>query len=502
MKFFRWNKHYLGWGLTAFIVIIASIIVGTMLVNIESIGKGIGNFMSAITPITYGLIFAYLLTPVMSFFEKRAFKNLFTKSDKPFAEIAKHEIPESEGKDSAKYSHLKMYVRNAPRRIVSIVVTFIIFIGIIVGILVAIIPQLTTTIKLLVDNIPDYMKNLAAWTQEMFTNYPEIGAEITNIINDAGSTLRSFLSTSILPQMGDYLGFLTNGIMSLVGLVMNLIFGLVVAIYCMYSKELFAAQAKKVLYTLFSVKCANAMITGVRKIHKSFGNFITGTIIDSFVVGCITFIVTTIAQVPFALLVSVIMGLTNIIPYFGPFIGLVPSLFLIFMEDPVMCIVFTIIVLVIQNVNGNIISPRILGESTGLTSFWVIFAILVGQGMFGFWGLIIGIPLFAVVYSAAKSFVSGKLESKGLPPGSDEYTDIDVINENDLTPVSLTETIAVEQEAKAAKEAETKERKRREREEKKAMLEEKIGGIVSGQDSTSARGDTSGSHKNKKKKRR
>ncbi len=499
MKFFRWNKHYLGWGLTAFIVIIASIIVGSMLVNLEGIGKGVGNFLSAISPIIYGMIIAYLLAPIMSFFEKRVFSKTFTKSDKPFAEIANHDV--GGNKESEKYAHLKMYVRNAPRRIVSIIVTFIIFVGIIVGILVAIIPQLTATIKLLVDNIPTYMTNLVSWTQEMFTNYPEVGAEITNIINDAGSTLRSFLSTSILPQMGDYLGFLTNGIMSLIGLLMNLIFGMVVAIYCLYSKELFAAQAKKVLYTFLSVKRANSIIIGARKLHKSFGNFITGTIIDSFVVGCITFIVTTVAQVPFALLVSVIMGLTNIIPYFGPFIGLVPSLFLIFMEDPVMCIVFTIIVLIIQNVNGNIISPRILGESTGLTSFWVIFAILVGQAMFGFWGLIIGIPLFAVIYSAFKTFVAGKLSAKGLPPGSDEYTDIAVINDTDLTPVSLTEAIAEEQEAAAAKEAEAKERKRREREEKKAMLEEKFGGIVSGQDNTKSKQNNGNKQKSGKKRR-
>ena len=506
MKFFRWNKHYLGWGLTAFIVIIASIVVGSMLVNIGSIATGIGEFLTAVSPIIYGLIFAYLLAPVMTFFEKRVFRNLFTKSDKPFAEIANHDVAEDEKDSGEKYAHLKMYVRNPPRRIISIIVTFVIFIGIIVGILVAIVPQLTATIKLLVDNIPTYMTNLVSWTQEMFTNYPEIGAEITNIINDAGSTLRSFLSTSILPQMGDYLGFLTNGIMSLVGLLMNLIFGIVVAIYCLYSKELFAAQAKKILYSAFSVKRANTLITGMRKLHKSFGNFITGTIIDSFVVGCITFIITTIAQVPFALLVSVVMGVTNIIPYFGPFIGLVPSLFLIFMEDPVMCIVFTVIVLIIQNVNGNIISPRILGESTGLTSFWVIFAILVGQATFGFWGLIIGIPLFAVIYSAFKAFIAGRLTKKGLPPGSDEYTDIALISENDLAPVSLTESIAAEQEAAAKKETAEKERKRAALEEKKAALAEKFGGIVSGQDSNNGTGRKKPNNSNKaengRKKRR
>ena len=149
-------------------------------------------------------------------------------------------------------------------------------------------------------------------------------------------------------------------------------------------------------------------------------------------------------------------------------------LFLIFMEDPVMCIVFTIIVLIIQNLNGNVISPRILGESTGLTSFWVIFAILVGQGIFGFWGLIIGIPLFAVIYSAVRTFISEKLEKKGLPAGSDEYTDIESFSGEDAQPVSLFETNEAERKLKAEKEAAAKARKKKELEEKKEKLKNSI----------------------------
>ncbi|MBR5090848.1 MAG: AI-2E family transporter, partial [Ruminiclostridium sp.] len=318
--------------------------------------------------------------------------------------------------------------------------------------------------------------NVSNWVTDAFSGFPEIGEELAAMINDAGATLKNFLNTTILPQITDYLGFLTSGIMSVIGTILNLIFGIVVAIYCLYSKELFAAQAKKTLYCLLPMKRANRFIASMRKIHRSFGNFITGTIIDSFVVCCLTFIVTTFSGVPFALLVSVIMGVTNIIPYFGPFIGLVPSLFLIFMENPFMCIIFTIIVLVIQNLNGNIISPRILGESTGLTSFWVIFAILAGQGIFGFWGLIIGIPLFAVIYSAAKTFISDRLKRKGFPSGSDDYTDIDsfVDTEGDIVPVSLSERVEKERAEKAAKEAEAKARKKKEFEEKKKKFEDKF----------------------------
>ena len=454
MKFYRWNKHYLGWGITAFVVISLSIILVMMLSNLDSILDGIGKFIGAISPIIYGLIIAYLLSPVVMTFETRVFGKSFTKYDAKVSPKVKVRKKTETDEIEQEEIELKPYVTNKIRRGVSIAVTFVIVFGILIGMIAAMIPQLTTTLKMLVANIPSYITNITQWVTDIFQEYPNIGEQINSIINVSLSQLQNYLSTDIIPKMGDYLGFLTNGIMSIVGTIMNIIFGIVVAIYCLYSKELFSAQLKKTLYSAISVKRANRIVTDMRKIHRSFGNFITGTLIDSFVVGCITFIVTTIAGVPFSLLVSVIMGFTNIIPYFGPFIGLVPSLILIFMESPVMCIVFTIIVLVIQNLNGNIISPKILGGSTGLTSFWVIFAILVGQGIFGFWGLIIGIPLFAVIFSAAKTFITDKLEAKGLPRSSAAYTDVDVFREEDLTPVSLSDKLAAEQAEKTKKENE------------------------------------------------
>ena len=168
------------------------------------------------------------------------------------------------------------------------------------------------------------------------------------------------------------------------------------------------------------------------------------------------------------------MGITNIIPYFGPFIGAVPSAFLILMEDPFKCLIFIIIVLVIQNLNGNVLSPRILGESMGLSGFWVVFAILAGQGIFGFWGMIIGIPLFAVIYSAARSFISSRLDKKGLPAGSDVYTDVKCIDPETLSPVSLSKANAGEQRERELFEKQRQEEKRRERQEKAEALRSKF----------------------------
>jgi len=456
---FKWNKQYLGWGLTAFFVIAAAILVLFAIMNIEKITTGVTNLINSIMPIIYGFIFAYLFCPIVTFFEKRVFDKIF-KMKEP-------NIPSN-------HSELKVFVKNKPSRVMSIVVAILIFIILLIGLISAIVPQLDTTLQLLISNIPDYVTTVTGWINEIFDSYPEIGKEITNIVNEAGTTLKNFLSVEIVPQVGDYLGILTNGIMSIFGFLMNVLLGLVVSAYCLYSKELFAAQAKKLIYSFMRVKHANGFIDGVRKIHNSFGNFITGTLIDSFIVGCITFIAVTIFDIPFSLLVAVVMGVTNIIPYFGPFIGAIPCAFLILMENPVKSLIFIGIVLVIQNLNGNVINPRIIGESMGLSSFWVIFAILAGQGLLGFWGMIIGIPIFAVLYSAGKTIIASRLRKKSLPHNSDYYTDIKYFEEDDLTPVSLSRSIEEERIRAEEKEKREKEEKKRQREEKNDKIRETL----------------------------
>ncbi len=455
---FKWNKNYLGWGITAFAVVAASSVLIYFIFFGSSAASGIGNLIGAIQPIFYGFIFAYLLSPIVSFFERKVFNRVF--KPKKVAQTAQ--------------SGVTPFIKNKPARVASIVTAVLIFLVIIAAVISAIVPQLYTTITLLVNNIPSYITNTTEWVQSTFASFPELGEEMMTVVSEAGSALKNFLSNSILPQMGDYLGFVTNGIMSVVGAVLNIFLGIVVAIYCLYSKELFSAQAKKLIYSMMKVGHANSFIGSVRKIRRSFGQFITGTLIDSFIVGCITFIVTTICGIPFSLLVSVIMGITNIIPYFGPFIGAVPSAFLILMEDPFKCLIFIIIVLVIQNLNGNVLSPRILGESMGLSGFWVVFAILAGQGIFGFWGMIIGIPLFAVIYSAARSFISSRLDKKGLPAGSDVYTDVKCIDPETLSPVSLSKANAGEQRERELFEKQRQEEKRRERQEKAEALRSKF----------------------------
>ena len=217
----------------------------------------------------------------------------------------------------------------------------------------------------------------------------------------------------------------------LVVFIFKLIIGIILSVYLLFNKETHGAQAKKVAYSLFSEERANNLINNTRFAHRTFGGFISGKIVDSLIIGILCFIGTTVMQTPYALLISVIVGVTNIIPFFGPYLGAIPSGFIILMINPVKCLWFLIFILILQQIDGNIIGPKILGDSTGLSSFWVIFAITLFGGIFGVVGWFLGVPIFAIIYAAVKTFIDTRLERKKLPSdtlyyiGSDYHSDPD-----------------------------------------------------------------------------
>ena len=212
----------------------------------------------------------------------------------------------------------------------------------------------------------------------------------------------------------------------------DFIIGFVISIYVLASKEKFAGQAKKMAYAFFEQKSANRLIKSFRFTHNTFIGFIGGKIVDSFIIGCLCFIGTTLLQTPYAALVSVIVGVTNIIPFFGPYLGAIPSAILILVVDPMHplnCVYFVLFILVLQQFDGNFLGPKILGNSTGLTGFWVIFAITVFGGLFGILGMIVGVPIFAVIYAAIKAVVNTFLRKKDLPVETVKYSYLKNIDE-------------------------------------------------------------------------
>ena len=210
----------------------------------------------------------------------------------------------------------------------------------------------------------------------------------------------------------------------------NLIIGYIISIYVLFDKEKFRSQAKKLMYTFISSEKVNIILENLRYTDKVFGSFFSGKLIDSLIIGLLCFVGMLIFDMPYSLVIAVIVGVTNIIPYFGPFIGAIPSAILILLVSPSKCITFIIFIFVLQQFDGNILGPKILGNKTGLSSFWVLFSLLIFGGLFGMIGMIIGVPIFSIFYSFINGLVRRKLKEKDLPLNSKDYEKVIRIDEN------------------------------------------------------------------------
>jgi predicted PurR-regulated permease PerM len=240
-------------------------------------------------------------------------------------------------------------------------------------------------------------------------------------------------TTGLLANIEKVAASVYTGVMSVFTVLKNVLIGIIVMIYLLNIKDTLCAQAKKIIYGLFSVRMANEIIEKVRFVHHVFGGFIIGKLVDSLIIGILTFVWLSIIKMPYTLLISVIIGVTNVIPFFGPFIGAIPSAFLLLLVSPRKCFWFLISILVIQQIDGNIIGPRILGNTTGVSSFWVLFSILFFGGLFGLLGMVIAVPTFAVIYRLISEFIEKRLIAKKLSTDTKDYGDLDHIDEEHNT---------------------------------------------------------------------
>ena len=238
----------------------------------------------------------------------------------------------------------------------------------------------------------------------------------------------NWAKTDFLPQTRNLIAGLTSGVIIAVRLLFHVIIGIILSIYILMSKEALIGQSKQIVYALFSGKRANRIIRTVHKSNEIFGGFISGKILDSAIIGILCFLCLYVMKMPYVVLVSVIVGVTNVIPFFGPYLGAVPSAILIMLANPIKGLYFIIFILVLQQVDGNIIGPKILGDSTGLSSFWVVFAILVGGGLFGVPGMIIGVPLLAVIFYIIRNALDHVMEKKGLPQDPAEFEKVESLD--------------------------------------------------------------------------
>lgn len=402
---FNGLKRYWEYGVVAFLVIAASIILFFLIYRQQDFRSVTDKVLIILKPIIYGLVIAYLLNPVVNYFYRK-FSFLFGKILKKPVQIHKM------AKGCSIFLSLALGI------------SFIIILGMLV------IPEVYNSIVRLVNSMPEQVDSFLLWTNK-FINRENQFTDITNkLVVQATEYLEKWLKSELIPQSNKVFASVTSGIIEVVKTLWNLIIGIIASIYILGMKDVFIGQFKKLFYALFSPRKANTLITTIRKSHEIFGGFIVGKLIDSLIIGLICFVFLSIFKMPYVVLVSVIIGVTNIIPFFGPYIGAIPSSFLILLVNPVQGIYFIIFILILQQVDGNIIGPKILGDSTGLSPFWVLFSILLFGGIWGFVGMVMGVPTFAVIYYLINQYISYRLRRKNLPINSNSYRNINYMEDN------------------------------------------------------------------------
>ena len=366
--------HQISRDVRIFVVIAACIVFYFALLRMTNISEVFGEIYQVLKPIIYGLVIAYLLNPIVKLV------------DTHFEPWIKKKFPR---------------IKNAGgiSRGAGILLAIVVMFALIVALCNMMIPELYRSIRDMILTVPSQLNRF-------------IGKMRTDLLN----------------QVNVLMSNLTVGVINVVKELCYVLIGVIVSVYVLFSKEKFASQCKKLVYAIMRPSRANMVLHLTIKSNEIFGGFIIGKIIDSLIIGVLCFLGLTLLDMPYILLVSVIVGVTNVIPFFGPYIGAIPSAILIFLVDPMKGIYFIIYIIILQQVDGNVIGPKILGNTTGLSAFWVVFSILFGGGMFGFVGMILGVPTFAVIYYIVKMLVNHQLENHTLPTDTGAYDQFGYVN--------------------------------------------------------------------------
>ena len=391
------NKKYTTIAVYAFLVIAAAITFFFVISEHSVVGRMAGTFFGLMTPFIYGAALAYVLNPVLNWLEKKVFPKVF--GDR---------------------------VSKRSRRGLGVLLTFLFGCAVVALFLAVLIPQIVESIDNLAQSIYAFLPQAQNFLNDLIAQYGpnEMLVDVLSMlgvdISDPSMALQR-LATRSYTFLTQVLPNLFGGVMRFTSGLLDVVVGIIIAIYLLLSKEIFYAQVKKLLFAFFPRRVAQATLNLTHDSNTIFCGFISGKILDSAIIGVLCFIGCSVLQMPYTVLVSFIVGVTNVIPYFGPFIGAIPSIFIIMIADPLKSLVFAVFVLILQQLDGNIIGPKILGDSTGLSAFWVIFAVTFFGGLFGFVGMLIGVPTFAVIYALVRNFAEFKLGKKGLKTQTPDF---------------------------------------------------------------------------------
>lgn len=401
-------KKYICWGATALIVLLLLAAFVLLTLRWGEMRAMFRTVAGTLSPVIYGAVMAYLLTPVYN----RAHRYVMCRAEKLFPEDARRrKLAGSAGT----------------------VVSLLLLVAVVVGLLSMLIPQLISSISGIMEVLPNalynFQANLQIWLERTLADNPTLEASIMEYYYEGVNVVQDWVKNDAVPSMYRLINSVSSSVISMFNGLFDALIGLIVMAYLLNMKDKLVVQAKMIIYSALPLKAANKVIEEFRYVHHVFGGFIIGKLVDSLIIGILSFFALNLMRMPYVLLISVIIGVTNVIPFFGPFIGAIPSAFLILLVSPLQCMYFVGFILILQQVDGNIIGPKILGDSTGLSSFWVLFSILLFGGLFGFVGMIIGVPTFAVFYKLVRELVEFLLKKRQLSADIEEYSYLDHIDE-------------------------------------------------------------------------
>ena len=412
------EKNQVTWGITIFAVAVCLMLAHYVIFDGGTLISSISKTVDSLSGIIIGIVFAYVLIPLLNGIENRILSPIYNKRG--------IDVSISENADKRKRSQMRK---------ISILLTMIIVIFLIYGLFRIIIPQLVSSIKEIWNNYPVYIRNIDEYSNLFLANNPDLQDLIDSQLDTYYETLSQYVTKKLMPVLESNVNTIfkvaSKSFISFIKVIFDLVVGFIVAIYVLNSKEGFTTKGKKMAYAVLKEEYANEIISGFRFVHNTFENFIGGKLMDSLIIGIICYIGCIILGIPYPVLISVIVGVTNIIPFFGPYIGGFLGAFILVLINPISSLEFLIFVLILQQFDGNILGPKILGGSTGLSSFWVIFSITLFGGIWGVAGWLVGVPIFAVFYALVSRITNVLLIKKELSTDTQKYQDLAYIDKGE-----------------------------------------------------------------------
>lgn len=393
---FQIEDKYKKTGVTAFLVIGASILLFFAIYRYEGLIHALGGLWMILRPILYGLIIAYLLSPLYN-----AVLRLSCRI--PWPKSAKTNI----GPFAAKF--------------LATTAALCTFTALFLGFMWMALPRLVESIITVSSTLPEAMNQLLEWLGERFKDMPQVTGPSEVWIQEATDRFTDWVEESLVPEYNAMLSGLSAGVMGFLAVLRDFFIGFIFAGFYLNYKVTVTDQIKKISFALMRPERAEGFLQGAAFVNRTFGGFINGNIILAGIVGVLTFLFMTAFGWPYPVLISILVGVTNLIPFFGPFIGGIPSALLVLMAQPESFVYFVIFLFALQTIEGYLLAPKVLGNTTGLPTLWVLVAILVGGGLMGFLGMIIGVPICAVLYAYISFYVDRRLKKKGMSVDLADY---------------------------------------------------------------------------------